>query len=195
MFRRIASTLVLAFSLAVPSLAFAAEAQDFMKDKHSQLTALVKQNQDKKLLELFDQVLDYDAIAKASLGSRWAELSGEEKAEFQKLLTGLVRQAYRKSLRKTADYQVKFMGEEPGPAGVMVKTAAQNRKDAREEPITIDYLMHQVGGKWRIADIVTEGTSLVGTNRNQFLRIIKKHGFPELLKRMRTKLEKGGEIE
>jgi phospholipid transport system substrate-binding protein len=55
----------------------------------------------------------------------------------------------------------------------------------------VDYLMHQVDGKWRIVDIVTEGTSLVGNYRSQFRRVIKKHGFPELLKRMKNKAGQG----
>ncbi len=62
MFRRLIMPLVLALSLAVPSVALAAQAQDFMKDKHAELTTLVKQNQDKKLEAMFDEVLDYDAL-------------------------------------------------------------------------------------------------------------------------------------
>jgi phospholipid transport system substrate-binding protein len=38
---------------------------------------------------------------------------------------------------------------------------------------------------------VTEGSSLVTNYRNQFRRIIKKNGFPELIKRMKAKLDKG----
>ena len=44
------------------------------------------------------------------------------------------------------------------------------------------------------ADIVTEGSSLVTNYRSQFRKIIKKHGFPELLKRMKNKADQGGEM-
>jgi phospholipid transport system substrate-binding protein len=191
MFRRLILPLVLAFSLAVPSVALAAQAEDFMKDKHAELATLVKQNQDKKLEAMFDEVLDYDALAKASLGDEWDARTAEERAEFQKLLTQLVRAAYRKNLKKTADYEVTFKGEEPGKGGILVRTEAKSRKNAREEAITIDYLMHQVDGKWRIRDIVTEGSSMVANYKSQFRRIIKKDGFPELLKRLKNKVAKG----
>jgi phospholipid transport system substrate-binding protein len=48
--------------------------------------------------------------------------------------------------------------------------------------------VHKAGSSWRVQDIVTEGSSLVKNYRQQFTRIIKKDGFPELLKRMKTKL-------
>jgi phospholipid transport system substrate-binding protein len=179
---------VLAFSLMLPAVASAGtEAESFMKGKHSELTTLVKQNKDKKLESLFDEVLDYDALASASLGDAWATRSPQERAEFQRLLTDLVRGAYRRNLKKTVNYDVVFKGEQAGKAGVVVRTEARSRTNAREEPIAVDYLMHQVGGQWRVADIITEGTSLVGNYRSQFRRVIKKHGFDELLKRMRKK--------
>ncbi len=191
MFRRLIMPFVLALSLAVPSVALAAQAEDFMKDKHAELTSLVKQNQDKKLEAMFDEVLDYDALAKASLGDEWDARTPEERAEFQKVLTQLVRGAYRKNLKKTADYDVTFKGEEPGKDGTLVRTEAKSRKNVREEAISVDYLMHQVGGKWRVRDIVTEGSSMVGNYKSQFRRIIKKDGFPELLKRLKNKVAKG----
>lgn len=183
---------ILAFSLAFPAVASAAEAETFMKGKHGELTSLVKQNKDKKLESLFDEVLDYGALSKASLGDEWDARSAEERKEFQALLTKLVRSAYRRNLKKTANYDVTFKGEEPGKGGVLVRTEARSRTNAREEPLAIDYLMHQVDGTWRIVDIVTEGSSLVGNYRSQFKRVIKKHGFAELLKRMKNKANQGG---
>ena len=48
------------------------------------------------------------------------------------------------------------------------------------------------GPVWRIEDIITEGSSLVKNYRQQFTRIIKKDGFPELMRRMKAKLASGG---
>ena len=92
---------ILACSLLVPATAFGAEAENFMKGKHGELTSLAKQNKDKKLEGLFDEVLDYDALARASLGEEWEARSPQERAEFQGLLTQLVRSAYRRNLKKS----------------------------------------------------------------------------------------------
>ncbi len=72
-----------------------------------------------------------------------------------------------------------------------MRTVAKKKGDARDEPLSIDYVVNDASGKNKIVDIVTEGSSLVVNYRNQFKRIIKKQGFPELIKRMKTKLEKG----
>ena len=72
-----------------------------------------------------------------------------------------------------------------------MKTVAKSRTNAREEPVSIDYVVGRAGDSWRVQDIVTEGSSLVNNYHQQFSRIIKKDGFPELLKRMKNKLGSG----
>jgi phospholipid transport system substrate-binding protein len=181
--------------LLIAPMAFASEAEGFVRAKQSELLELVRKSKgaadDRKIEDNFDSVLDYDTLARETLKEAWADRTPEERAEFQQILKKLVRAAYRKSLKRIADFNVEFKGETQAEAGQIVRTVATSRSDARQEPISIDYLVHEVNGKWRVADIVTEGSSLVGNYRSQFRRIIKKNGFPELIKRMKTKLEKG----
>ena len=165
--------------------------QGFVKSKQGELSTLLKKGSSEKKLEaVFDQMLDYETLAKESLGSEWDKRSAEEKKEFQDVLKRLVRNAYRKNLKKTLDYDVSFKGESKAKKGVVVKTVAKSKKNDREEPISIDYVVHKVGGKWRVYDIVTEGSSLVNNYRSQFRRVIKKDGFDVLLARMKKKLDK-----
>jgi phospholipid transport system substrate-binding protein len=192
-FRAAALFTVLAF--AAP-LAFAADAEGFVKTKHGELTQMVKKAKgpadEKKVEDAFDRVLDYEALAHESLREFWEERTPAERAEFQAVLTKLVRAAYRKNLKRIGNYQVEYRGESKGDAGQVVRTVARSRQtSSREEPVTIDYVVRENGGAYRIVDIVTEGSSLVGNYRSQFRRIIKKQGFPELIRRMKSKLEKG----
>jgi phospholipid transport system substrate-binding protein len=106
----------------------------------------------------------------------------------------LVRNSYRRNIKKTLGYQVDYKGEQDGDAGKVVRTVAHNKTNAREEPVSIDYVVHQVDGKWQIYDIVTEGSSLIRNYRNQFRKVIEKKGFDELLRRMKAKRDKGGEV-
>jgi phospholipid transport system substrate-binding protein len=187
------STALLALSLAAPAAADPG-AEAFVKAKQTELSGLLKKGKDpaaeKKLDGVFDQMLDYEMLAKESLGTHWDERSGDEKKEFQGILQRLVKNAYRKNLTKTIDYEVSFKGATKSKKGVLVKTVARSKKDAREEPISIDYVLHKVDGKWRIYDIVTEGSSLVNNYKSQFRRVIKQKGFAELMKRMKKKLDK-----
>ena len=41
---------------------------------------------------------------------------------------------------------------------------------------------------------MTEGSSLSKNYRNQFRKVIQKHSFEELLKRMKAKRDKGGDV-
>jgi len=187
------ATLALALSLSLP--AFGAEAENFVKGKHSELTELVTKaksaDDQKKLDAAFDAVFDYDGLAKATLKDSWEQRTPAERAEFTQLLKDLVRNAYRRNIKNTLGYEVDYKGEQDGEAGKVVRTVAHNKKNTREEPVSIDYVVHQVDGKWLIADIVTEGSSLARNYRSQFRKVIDKKGFDELLKRMKAKRDKG----
>jgi len=189
------AALTLALTLSLP--AFAAEAESFVKGKHLELTELVSKaksaDDEKKLDAAFDAVFDYDGLAKATLVD-WDKRTPAERSDFTLVLKDLVRNAYRRNIKKTLGYEVDYKGEQDGDAGKVVRTVARNKKNAREEPVSIDYVVHQVGGKWQIFDIVTEGSSLVRNYRNQFRRVIEKKGFDELLKRMKAKRDKGGDV-
>ncbi|HKO52590.1 MAG TPA: ABC transporter substrate-binding protein [Polyangiaceae bacterium] len=190
------ATLALALSLSFP--AFGAEAENFVKGKHGELTDLVskaKSAEDQKKLDAaFDAVFDYEGLAKSTLKDSWEQRTSSERSEFTSLLKDLVRNAYRRNIKNTLGYEVDYKGEQDADAGKVVRTVAHNKKNSREEPVSIDYVVHQVEGKWLIADIVTEGSSLARNYRNQFRKVIEKKGFDELLKRMRTKRDKGGEV-
>jgi phospholipid transport system substrate-binding protein len=188
------ATLICALLLSAP-LVHAADAETFIKGKQSELTELVRKAKapadEKRLQDAFDDVLDYDSLARESLKDSWEGLKPEERKEFQDVLKKLVRATYRRNLKRISDYDVGYGGETRGENGQIVRTTAKSRSNVREEPISIDYVVRETGGKWRIVDIVTEGSSLVGNYRNQFRRIIKKQGFAELIRRMKAKGDKG----
>jgi phospholipid transport system substrate-binding protein len=187
-----------AFALSLSLPAFGAEAENFVKGKQTELSDLVskaKSAEDEKRLDgAFDAVFDYESLAKSTLKDSWEQRTPGERAEFTALLKDLVRNAYRRNIKKTLGYEIDYKGEEDGDTGKVVRTVAHNKKNVREEPVSIDYVVHQVDGKWLINDIVTEGASLAHTYRNQFRKIIDKKGFDELLKRMKAKRDKGGDV-
>jgi phospholipid transport system substrate-binding protein len=188
-----------AFALSLSLPAFGAEAENFVKGKQSELSDLVskaKSAEDEKRLDgAFDAVFDYENLAKSTLKDSWEQRTPKERADFTALLKDLVRNAYRRNIKKTLGYEIDYKGEEDGDAGKVVRTVAHNKKNVREEPVSIDYVVHQVDGKWLINDIVTEGASLAHTYRSQFRKIIDKKGFDELLKRMKAKRDKGGDVD
>lgn len=176
--------------LVFPLTAYAGP-KDVVEAKQNELASLLKKGgaaSDTKISSIFDQLLDYQSLAEHSLGKHWGERTEAERKEFTSILEGLVKAAYRRSLRKTLDYQISIQGESPIESGTLVRTVATHRTKKREPAINIDYALHEVGGQWKIFDIVTEGSSLVKNYQNQFGRVIRKKGFAELLSRMKKKL-------
>ncbi len=191
--RRALLTLVAALGLflVAPVASAGQSPEGFIKERQAKLAALLKaKGSDAKVEAIFDGMLDYETLGKKSLGKHWAERSKAEREEFQTVLKRLVRNAYRKNLRKTLDYKVTYKGQAKAKSGVLVRTVARSKANKREEPVAIDYLVHKVNGKWRVYDITTEGSSLTRNYRSQFNRVIKKKGFTELMRRMKRKLDK-----
>ena len=188
------ATAALGLCLLVSNAAFAGPATDLVKGTQTALfDALTTTDaaSDKKVAALFDEMLDYGALAEGSLGTEWAPRSDAEKAQFSGLLKQLVQKAYKKNLRKTLGYGIEYLTEEAAGGAVIVKTRAKSLTKDGEEPIAIDFKMVQRGGTWKVVDIVTEGVSLVTSYRAQFTKVIKKDGFPALITKMKDKIAKG----
>jgi phospholipid transport system substrate-binding protein len=179
----------------VSALAEGSDAEQFVQGRHGQLVTLLQQPKnsvrEKRVGASIDEVFDYEQVAIRSLGDEWKNRSDAERAEFRNLLEQLVRQSYRKSVDQTLGYNVEYRGTKKSGGDVVVSTVAKHKTDSRKAPVSVDYVLIQVDGKWRAADVVIEGSSLVGTYRSQFTRIIRKQGFPEVIAKMKRKLEKG----
>jgi phospholipid transport system substrate-binding protein len=193
--RRVFCTACFLLTTGYGAAALAQGPEAFLKAKQDELIAILRQGDgaaaDKKLESIFSKMLDYDALARLSLDKHWDERTDQEKNEFTDVLRRLVQNAYKKNIKKTLNYDVSYKGEGRASKGHLVRTVARNRQKPREEPVSVDYVLHQVGGQWRVFDVVTEGSSMVMNYRGQFNRIIKKNGFAELLKKMRNKAESG----
>jgi phospholipid transport system substrate-binding protein len=169
----------------------------FVKTKQTQVSALLRQPpgsaRDKRLSQVLDTMLDYDQLAQQSMANHWDELTPAQRKEFTELLKELVRRSYERNIKGILDWRVEYLGQDSDPNGVTVHTKATSKTNPREEPISIDYKLVEVSDNWRVYDIITEGSSLVSNYRNQFNHIFQKDGYPGVIRRMKSKIAKGGE--
>ena len=192
--RKLLTTAAMALFLSAAGAAYAGPATDVVKAKQTALFDLLKTSSpdnEKKVAAIFDEMLDYASLAQGSLGSEWAARSDAEKAEFSELLKQLVRKSYERNLKKTLGFNIEYLGEDKAGETVVVKTKAVSKTDTRAEPIEISYKLASKDGVWRVQDILTENVSLVSSYRSQFTKVVKKDGFPALIKKMKDKLAKG----
>lgn len=180
--------------LLTSSMAFAGQATDVVKKEQTVLLAAVGKTDagsKKELLDGFDRLLDYQAMAEAMLGSEWAKRSDAEKAQFFELSKTLVQKAYERNLSKLRDRSIEYVGEQLAKSVVRVKTKAVSKTNLKEEPIEITFDLVEKKGVLRVVDITTEGVSLMSSYRSQFTKIVKKDGFPTLITKMKDKIAKG----
>lgn len=195
MMKKLATALAISLaSLLVASSAWAGQATQVVKDNQAKMFAVIAKPksaaQQKQLRDMFDTFLEYDAFAERSMGKKWKTLDEAQKKEFTGLLTQLIRNNYKRNLKKLLDFDIRYEAEEAKKDGVLVNSIATHKKDKREPPFELDFLMAKVGGKMKIIDIITEDASMTKTYRAQFLRILRKDGYDKLIRKMKDKLAK-----
>ena len=136
-------------------------------------------------------MLDYEQIARSSLGGDWDRLSTAQRAAFLKALSGLTNRAFVSGITRS-DVQLRFGSETVlgAKASVMVTaTVSGATADADQQ---IEYRLSQKQGRWLIYDVLVGGVGLVDRYHAQFARLIQREGASGLIDRMQRKLEVSG---
>jgi ABC-type transporter MlaC component len=184
----------------------AASPEDFVRTEQSTLQGLLRQpasaDRDAKLNHELDGMVDYDELARRTFGhpcqisipsctDHWKDLSDAQKTEVAGLLKRLVQKNYRRNLIKTLGYDVAYNRQSNVGADAKVATDAQKR-DSRDPPISIDYLVHGGPGAFRVVDIITERSSMAKNYYEQFHRMLTdpNQGYPHVVQRLNDRINK-----
>ena len=127
--------------------------------------------------------VDYEEMARRSLGSPWATLSHRDQREFVGLFVQLLRDSFAGRITERSDEHVVFLGEHRDSTFAEVKAQLKGRKI--DTPI--DFRLTRRGYEWRVYDIVIDGASIVSNYRSQFTSIIRDVSYGGLVKKMREK--------
>lgn len=191
-------TLVVVGLLAVSTGAWAANSPlELIRAAVTQVTAVLEnpasqgeehqQERIKQVWTIVEPYFDLRDIAQRTLGVHWRERTEGERREFVQLFTALVEKTYSSTLaRYTSDVRFAFDGQRIEGDFAEVDTRLLN--PALNKTIPIQYHLHQVGGEWRIYDVVIENVSMVRNYRNQFNRILTQSSYDELVQSIKRKL-------
>ena len=134
-----------------------------------------------------DGYFAWEQLTQASIEPHKAGFSKTQMAEFNTALRETIRLvAYPGSgtFFQKAKYKLKKAKSKGGLQNVDM--FAELVEEDLETTVTFHW--RNVDGKLRVVDVSFDGASLVADYRNQFGRIIKKHGVDGLLERLRKKL-------
>jgi phospholipid transport system substrate-binding protein len=174
------------------------ELDDMLDDFHvGKLTAQQEEENRELKRKIIHGTFDIHELAKLALAKHWTEISAEEQERFAKLLTDLLEEkalfskeqmaAKSKSAKK---YRVLYKGDKfTDPKQTIAFTRTRVVIPSENIDIGLNYKLKRQDGNWKIFDVIVDEASLVDNYRYQFDSIIKKHGYPDLVKRMTDKLE------
>ena len=127
----------------------------------------------KRFLAIIDGAVDVDGIARFCLGRFWRQASEAQQQEYtalfhQALTNGVIsRLGEYKGVRHTIGRSV------PQNDSTLVQTLVMR---PNSEPAHVDWLVHQVGGRPEIEDLIVEGTSMRITQRSDYMSFLQRNG-------------------
>ena len=156
-------------------------------------TLLKKQSKGKasaRLKKVVNAFLDFEELARRSLGKHWDKRTPAQRAEFVEILGELIERNYVKQLRGNLGYKLEYRDQKIEGDKAHVVTVVKVTKDGRTEEVTVEYKMRKTKRGWMAYDVITDDVSVVRNYRSQFNRIISRDSYEELVKKMRRKLQK-----
>ncbi len=194
--RLFATTIVAAVFLSAPPAATAETSTlaATVERLHSTLLEVMQQadalgfeGRRERLAPVIVESFDLAFICRIILGRHWDRISEKERAQMVDTFTRLTITTY------TARFDG-FSGE--SFRTVEVKSMDRGRTLVRtelvrpsDEPVHLDYVLHQDNERWRIVNVVAEGVSDLSLKRADYGSVIKREGFKVLMQKLEGQID------
>ena len=140
-----------------------------------------------QLAPVIRRSFDIASMARLSVGPSWSSLTDAQRQQMTDSYGRYISAIYADRFDGYADQKFEVMGEQPAPAGVMVKSQITK---ANGEPVKVDYLMRRNSDNWLISDIYVDGAiSEVAMRRSEFAAILKSGGIHGLITALNRKAD------
>ena len=146
-----------------------------------------KKVKEEKIETIANEMFDYVALSKLTLGRSWRDFNKEQQKEFVSLYRSILKKAYMDKILSYTDEQVVFDRD------IMLsenKAEVHTRIITKSAEIPINYRLYLKDGHWKVYDVIVEGISLVQNYRTQFREILANNSPEEVLKILREKTGK-----
>lgn len=173
---------------AAPLCADEASASTWFRDKQAAMRAVAAwpdpRKREASVLALWRAWGDWERIAADSVGPQvWGELEEAHRTRLATLLADVSALNWLRRAR-TPDFSVVAVREETAKDRRVVVT----RVTAGGEAADVRWVLAKKSGDWRLVDVITEGASLVSTQRSSFARVVERGGAKRLFTRLESRL-------
>lgn len=149
--------------------------------------ALGQKGRYEKLAPVVLKTFDIPYMTRMAVGARWADLPASAQQRVTDAFARYVAATYADRFDSYSGEKLQVAGEQPSGSGVIVESRIVKPDGS---PVAINYLMHQDGQSWRIADVYLTGTvSELATRRSEFTAILARQGVDGLITTLDRKTE------
>lgn len=129
---------------------------------------------------------DFPTTTRLVMGKNWAQATPEQRQALTSEFRTLLVRTYAASLTLYRDQSIDYrpLKLTPRDTDVIVKSVV---RQARGEPISVDYAMEKTEGGWKVYDVKIAGISLVENYRTTFSAEIQRSGVDGLIKALAEK--------
>ncbi len=193
MIKRLMTALMALWLVGVAPLAPAAEDPTAVvrdtaeKVLNSLRTDRARYQDDQALFQLVRDVvfprIDRERTAQWVLGANWRTATPAQREQFIAEFSDLLLRTYGTALRQYDSEKLNYLPTQAaaGADRVTVRTEII-RPDGPK--VSVDYLLTNRSGEWKVYDIIIENVSMVVTYRSEYAAIIKRDGMDGLLRQL-----------
>jgi phospholipid transport system substrate-binding protein len=121
-------------------------------------------------------LLDFDALAQATMGKRWSDLTPQQRTRYTEALRGAMEANYLSKMEHGQVDMAKVKNDIVGESKEGNRSVVKTKVVAGDDTAQVDYVMEQRKSGWKAVDVVTEGVSLVDTYKDQVSKLMPKKG-------------------
>ena len=140
------------------------------------------------LAPVIEQTFDLDAVLAASVGLRWPDLPGDQKAQLLAAFRRYTVASYAANFDNYAGQtlQISPAARSVGNGEVVVETKLTATDGSSHQ---LDYVMRNGPSGWRAVDVLADGSiSRVAVQRSDFRHLLASGGVPALLGGLQQKV-------
>lgn len=140
-----------------------------------------------QLAPAINQNFDISYMAHMAVGAAWSSFSDGQKQDVSQALGRYMAATYAQNFDSYAGQKFQVTGQQTTAYGTIVESQMIK---ADGEPVTMNYLMRQNNGEWRVGDVYLTGAiSQVATLRSQFSSVIEREGAAGLVTLLNRKAQ------
>lgn len=139
-----------------------------------------------KIMAYVTQRFDFEEMSKQTLVSKWRELTPEQRKDFVRLFSELLKNTYIGRVEAYSNEAILF-GKEVFDGDQQTRAMVYTKVVKNNQEIPINYKLMVKEGEWFVYDVMIEGVSLIRNYRTEFARILNQEQYVGLVKRLQEK--------